>query len=247
MKHRFLPELPLYIQCVGCGYVDESPDIPSSHCQGCGEVLSVSEIWFPDAAYEYAILIEDYDTRPPTDFRKKYFEAVAEENHMEYFCSMTEPEFKPTDDWKPITVLLFRSLFEILLEHFLWKTAWTYCLPSPDAERLASHILDSSWTVSSRISKVYSGVTGHKWKDDIEHLGRQNIGDLLKITADIRNDFIHGNPLAGHQEISLPNRARKAVPELFALFAELANLHIHPRALILRGLKIEQSLPHRPA
>lgn len=239
MRHRFLSNLPLYIQCSGCGYVDKTPETHPSSCQGCNNVLNQGYMWFPDSAYEYAILIEDYHSRPISDLRQQYFEAVAEENLMDYFCSTSEPIPSPTTDWKPITILLFRSLFEVLLEHFLWKIIWTSCLPSPDAERIAEHILNTSWTVSSRINKVYSDITGHKWRDDILQLNHKNLNELLKQTADIRNDFVHSNPFAGHADPHLSDRCRASIPELFELFSELSNLHIYPKTLQLRDLKIE--------
>jgi len=239
MKHRFLPELPVYSQCISCGYVDEVPDTIPATCSGCGQTLSSGYIWFPDTVYEYVILLKDYDARPPTEFRAEYFEAQAEDNVMEYFTSTTEPEFNPTSDWKPVTILLFRSLFELLLEHFLWKVTWIHCLPSPDAEKFADYVLDSEWRVSARLAKVYSTVTNHKWREDITQLGYQQLDKLLQETAKVRNDFVHGNPLAGHATPELPNRVVQAIPELFSLFVKLANMHFHPRALQLRDLRIE--------
>lgn len=237
MRHRFLPELPLYIQCVGCGYIDEAPLEQSFQCRGCGKSFSTSYLWFPDAAYEFAIILADYDARLVSHFRQQYFDAQAVENSMEYFASMTEPEIKPTNDWKPITIILFRSLFELLLEHFLWKVAWIYWLPASDAEVSADAILEKHWTVSSRLNKVYLSVTGHKWKDDVIRLRHQDLAKLLDRTAKVRNEFVHGNPLAGHKDPNLSTKARQALPELFTLFVELANLHFHPRAVQLRDMK----------
>jgi len=239
MKHRFLPELPLYSQCISCGYVNEVPATIPATCSGCAEILSSSYVWFPDTMYEYVILLKDYDSRPPTEFRIEYLKAQAEANMMEYFTSMTEPEFNPTSDWKPITVLLFRSLFELLLEHFLWKVAWIRCLPSPDAEKFADYVLDSEWRISARLSKVYSTVTDHNWQDDIIQLGYQRLDKLLKETAKVRNDFAHGNPLAGSAKTEMPKQVMQSIPDLFNLFIKLANMHFHPRALQLRDLRIE--------
>jgi len=89
------------------------------------------------------------------------------------------------------------------------------------------------------LAKVYSTVTNHKWREDITQLGYQQLDKLLQETAKVRNDFVHGNPLAGHATPELPNRVVQAIPELFSLFVKLANMHFHPRALQLRDLRIE--------
>ena len=236
LKHRFLPNIPIYWQCVSCGYVDEFSEGLQNHlpeCQGCKKQSSEYYEWFPDIVYDYAILLEDYHFRQPTLLRQEYLKTVAIDNAMQYWCSSTEPEFRPTNDLKPITILLFRTIFEILIKHFLWKHIYVSLLPSPDAERYASFILNKDVSVSNQIKSLYPFVTGNKWRIDLDKLGYSRLNNLLIKTAQVRNEFIHENPYSEHEETNLAEQARNAIPELFACFVKLANLHIHPRCLQL--------------
>ena len=232
MKHRFLGHITFYSSCLSCGYVDEAPaDVTTLvNCKGCGRPPDQFEIWFPDTAYQYVMLLEDYHQRPISQLRKDYFEAVREENAYSYWCAQQEPEFKPTDDWQPITILLYRSLFELLLNHFLWKMVYVQLLPSPDAGHYAGFIVDQLSDVNERLGKGYKFITQSRWNDDIKELGYTGLNQLLRETVKVRNEFVHENPLAGHTDLTLAERAKKSVPQLFELFVKLANKYFHPRA-----------------
>lgn len=236
MKHRFLPNLPLYLQCKSCGFVYETPD-RLSLCPACKQEMSAYE-WFPNFIYDYVIMLEDYHLHSPTQMRQDYFKAVKADNWMEYWCSVTSPKYFPSEDLKPITILLFRSIFEALLAHFLWKKIWVSLLPSPDAERYADLVLNNEQSVSKRLFNIYPRVTGNKWINDLNRMGYSSLNKLLQDTARIRNEFIHENPHAGYH-LNVGNQARQSIPILFACFVNLANLYIHPRCLQLRKLKWE--------
>lgn len=161
---------------------------------------------------------------------------------MEYFTSSNEPVFQPTTDWKPVTILIFRSLFELLLDHLLWKLIRVQLLPSFHAEDYASFILSRFPNVSSKRDKCYKFVTGNKWAADIERFGYKDLDNLLKKTVKIRNEFIHENPLAGHNNLSLADNVRQMIPDLFEYFVKLANEYQHPYAKQLCKLEIKKSI-----
>ena len=78
MKHKLLSNIPIYHQCISCGYIEKSMAIENGNfpnCSGCGEEFSRSYIWFPDITYEYTIMIKDYYLREPSMLRKEYFNA----------------------------------------------------------------------------------------------------------------------------------------------------------------------------
>lgn len=241
MGHSFLPYIPIYYQCTSCGYVEGSClglDDVKWKCSKCNLLVPSRYLWFPDTIYEYAIMIEDYFTRCPSKRREKYFETQKEENAYEFWCSMDQPEFKPVEDWKPITILLFRSLFESLIEHFLWNLIYVEILPSVQAEKYAAYILNENQGIGRRVNKTYLNITGNTLKKDMIELGYEELYRLLLKTARIRNEFIHNNPHAGYEDINLSKHVKESVPALISVFVKLANKYIHPVCLRLRDIKI---------
>ncbi|MFE4105813.1 hypothetical protein [Almyronema epifaneia] len=196
--------------------------------------------WFPDTAYEYAILLEDYHSREPSELRKKYFEATHEDNMYQYFASQEPPVFEPTSDWQPITILLFRSIYELLLDHLLWKLIRIELSPSGSAEDYACFVMSQFSSVSAKKDKCYKFVTGNKWSDDIKEFKAQNLDALLEESVKVRNEFIHRNPLAGSNNQDLADRSREAIPDLFELFVKLANKYYYPVAKDLSYIEIKR-------
>jgi len=227
----------MYNSCVTCGFVQEvSRD---KQCEGCGESLYITREWFPDSVYEYVMLLEDYHQRPTSKLRKKYFKAVQEDNEWTAWFEGPESKLNPTQDWQPITILLYRSLFEKLIDHFLWKVMYVHLLPSGNAEAYAYFILDQLPTVSDKIGKGYRFVTnGKKWKDDLKELGFESLDHLLIQTAKVRNEWVHENPVAGYGDLELAQKARESIPSLIELFVKLANKYFHPVALALSKIDI---------
>lgn len=239
MKHRFLPQINIYISCAHCGYVQAAPMDKVRKCAGCGDKLTAFQEWFPDSVYEYAMLLEDYHQRPVSKLRQKYFKASQRENEWAAWIEGKESGFSPTQDWQPITILLYRALFEKLLDHFLWKVMYVHLLPSGNAEAYPYFILDQLPTVSDKIGKGYKFVTnGNKWKDDLKELGFESLDQLLIQTAKVRNEWVHENPIAGHNDLELAQKARESIPSLIELFVQLANKYFHPVALALSKIDI---------
>lgn len=193
--------------------------------------------WFPDTAYEYAVMLEDYHQRPASEMRRAYFEAVAEQNLVDYYTASSEPIPGPTEDWKPVSVLLFRSIFELLLDHLIWKVVWVQLLPSADAPRYADFLLDRFRGASERTQRLYPFVTGSPWQHDLDRLQFSRVGLVIVEAAKVRNSFLHLNPFAGHHEEGVADRVRASVPDLFKMFATLANEYYHPRVVALRRIQ----------
>jgi hypothetical protein len=231
----------MYIACVSCGFVQGTGLRKIKNCDGCGKPLQVAREWFPDSVYEYIMLLEDYHQRPISKLRKRYFKAVQEENWFE-----EEAKLNPTQDWQPITILLYRSLFEKLLDNFLWKVMYVQLLPSDYAESYANFILDQFSTVSDKIGKGYKFVTSRKWKDDLKELGFEDLDQLLIQTAKVRNEWVHENPIAGHNDLELAQKAKESVPSLIELFVKLANKYFHPTMLALSKIEIVNKDDDKP-
>lgn len=230
MKHDFLNEIEIYVESPCCGWIGVIADPTTAQkCAGCDKQLDFWKEWFPEAAYEYAILLEDYHHRPPSDLRTRYFQSVERDNWREYWCSSTPPEFGPTVDWKPTTILLFRSLFELLLDHLLWRLLFIQLLPSSHAGRYPEFIAEQFRSVSSKQGKLYSFITGNTWKYDLDRFGFGDVYNLLQKSGEIRNTFIHEDPLAGHADADLAEQLHVVTPKLFALFARIANEYYHVR------------------
>jgi hypothetical protein len=238
MKHKFLPHITMYISCATCGFVQDSLSDKDERCAGCGEPLRVVHDWFPDSVYEYVMLLEDYHQRPVSKLRKEYFKAVKEDNEWAAWFEGPESKLNPTQDWQPVTILLYRSLFEKLLEHFLWRMMYIQLLPSASAESYPYFILDQLSTISDKIGKGYKFVTGKKWKDDLKELGFESLDQLLIQTAKVRNKWVHESPIAGHNDSELAEKARASIPSMIELFVQLANRYFHPLALSLSKIEI---------
>jgi hypothetical protein len=238
MKHRFLPNIAIYISCAICGFVQESPSDKDEKCAGCGEPLILVHDWFPDSVYEYALLLEDYHQRPVSKLREEYFDAVKEDNEWVAWFEGPESPQNPTQDWQPITILLFRMLFEKFIVHLLWRIMYIQLLPSDYAESYPYFILDQLSTINDKIGKGYKFVTDRKWKDDLKELGFEHLDQILIQTARIRNAWVHEDPIAGHNNTILAEQARIAIPSMFELFVQLANKYFHPLALSLSKIDI---------
>lgn len=237
MKHRFLPHITIYVSCAICGYVQAAPVDEVRECGGCGKKLVSIQEWFPDSVYDYVVLLEDYHQRPVSKLRQEYFEAVKEDNDWAAWFE-GETNFNPTQDWQPITILLFRSLFEKLLDIFLWRMAYIQLLPSAYSESYADFILERLPTVSEKIGKGYKLVANRKWKDDLKELGFESLDQLLVQTAKVRNEWVHESPIAGHTVLDLAEKARESIPSMIELFVQLANKYYHPLAVSLSKIEI---------
>jgi hypothetical protein len=233
MQHDLLEHLPLYEECLYCSYIDQ--DLSGKKCAVCGIQSRETRLWFPEEAYEYVVLLEDYHLKEPSSILQEYLR----DNEWDFWTS-GNPQKKPIADWKPMTILLFRSLFELLLEHCLWKLIRVHLFLSPYATDYANFILKQFSSVTSKKDKCYKFVTGNKWKDDMKRLGYQDLDRLLDQAAVMRNDFIHADPTAGSSVVELANSLRDKVPDLFELFAKIANEYHHPHASDLSKIEIRK-------
>lgn len=240
LRHPFVHHLPHYAETPCCGFVQVAGTLPGARCKACSTPLQIWRPWFPKEVYEYAVILEDYHARPPSELRERYFEATAEDNAFQCWCAESPPELLPTQDWKPVTIMIFRTLFELLLEQFLWRVIHIQLSPSKHAGAHASFELDSAIGVTERFGRLYRFVTDSRWSSDLERLGYSDIDSLLKRTAKTRNAFLHENPYAGGKDRGLAQQSRDNVPRLLELFVHLANEYYHPRAKELRSLEAER-------
>jgi hypothetical protein len=179
-------------------------------------------------AYEYAVLIEDQYQRPISQARSAYFDLVKQDNSWERWMEGGKGD-PPEEEWHPLVVLLFWSLCEYLLNHFLWKVAAIRLHPSKDAAVFGEFLLERARNVRQKL-ELYQFLTGAKWKDDVRRLGFEELDRDILLSSAVRNDFVHQNPHAGARSPELPGRLPAHVPRVFALFKELSNAHFHPRA-----------------
>lgn len=233
MQPDLLHQIPIYGECLYCGYVEQ--DLLSKACLGCGTRSSETRSWFPESAYEYVILLEDYHAQTPSSILTNYFE----DNLYDMWTS-GNPISKPTSDWKPITILLFRSLFELLLDHCLWKLIRVQLCPSPHADDYAYFVLKQFSSISAKKDRCYPFVTQSKWKEDVKKFGFQELDDLLDKAQKIRNQFIHNDPNAGHLVTDFSDSIRGKIPDLFSLFVRIANEYHHPYANDLSKIEIKR-------
>jgi hypothetical protein len=238
MRHVFVHHLPHYAESLCCGFVQVACTTPAGKCQACGTRLSTWRPWFPDEVYEYAVILEDYHGRPPSELRERYFQATVEDNAFQYWCATSPPQFGPTAEWKPVSILLFRAIFEVLLDQFLWRVMHAQVAPSDYAKEYATFLIDRTRGLAERLGSLYKFVTGNKWSNDLKRLGFSDIDDLLLRAARTRNAFLHENPHAGHQDQGLAQEVRDSVARLLELFARLANEYYHPRAKALCGVQV---------
>lgn len=238
MRHLFVHDLPHYVESLCCGFVQVASTKPGAECKACGTPLQRWRPWFPEEIYEYAVILEDYNERTPSELRERYFQATAEDNAFEYWCATEPPEFAPTADWKPVTVLLFRTIFELLLEQFLWRIVHAQVTPSAYAADYATFVLDGTRGAMERLKRLYSFVTASRWSKDLTRLGFSDVDDLLMRAARTRNSFLHEDPHAGHEDEDLAQEARNKIPRLLDLFAHLANEYYHPRVKEFCGVEV---------
>ncbi|NJN71882.1 MAG: hypothetical protein HC799_03230 [Limnothrix sp. RL_2_0] len=235
-NQALLSIIPYYQECLYCGYVDRN--LAGQKCPGYGVVSDETVAHFPESAYEYVILLEDYYQQKPSKVLEEYFE----ENILEMWTSGNpRVKEKPISDWKPMMVILFRSLFELLLDHCLWKLIRVQLCPSPHSKEYAYFLLKQFPSVSAKQGKCYPFVTQSKWKEDLKKFGFQDLDELLKEAARIRNEFIHADdPTSGHHTTDFPERLRSEVPNLFTLFVQIANEYYHPYAEELSKIEVHQ-------
>jgi hypothetical protein len=168
MRHVFVHHLPHYAESLCCGFVQVACTTPAGKCQACGTRLSTWRPWFPDEVYEYAVILEDYHGRPPSELRERYFQATVEDNAFQYWCATSPPQFGPTAEWKPVSILLFRAIFEVLLDQFLWRVMHAQVAPSDYAKEYATFLIDRTRGLAERLGSLYKFVTGNKWSNDLK-------------------------------------------------------------------------------
>jgi hypothetical protein len=127
------------------------------------------------------------------------------------------------------TVVFFCTLGEVLLEHFLKELMIAHRIPRGAMKRL----LDDNLYPKRRIDKLFPALTGRKWKDAIQDLGRQHelpFGDANQFylrAAAARNSFLH----KGNRWAIRPGMQAECVTQtttLILLFAALHNLFVRP-------------------
>lgn len=216
--------------CPACAHIPDDGLTAGQRCGGCDTAVLTCYEAFPAMAYEYAVLIEDQYQRPISQVRKAYFELVKHDNSWERWMEGGKGNF-PEEEWHPLVVLLFWSLYEYLLNHFLWKVATIRLHPSKDAAVFGEFLLERARNTHQKL-ELYQFLTSAKWKDDVRRLGFDELDRDIWLASAVRNEFVHQNPHAGARSSELPDRLRAQVPRLFALFKDLSNAHFHPRAKV---------------
>jgi hypothetical protein len=129
-----------------------------------------------------------------------------------------------------VTLVVFCTLGEVLLERFLWNLMGALNIPPRVLERL----LDDHQFPKDRAYKLFPSLTGEKWQDAVKFVSSDSGVDFEKVlkfyfkTREPRNLFLHkGNRFV--LTSSMPKEILQNTAPLLDLFVRLHNRYIHEK------------------
>jgi hypothetical protein len=127
------------------------------------------------------------------------------------------------------TIILFCTLRESLLNHFLLSLLRARRIPAPDIEK----IFEDNKSAGRKFGRLFTKVVESSWEDAVAEASRlaakdfQPLSDLMKNAVLIRNKFMHeGAGWTATREVatSCINNSFS----LFELFVSFHNLYVRP-------------------
>ena len=199
-----------------CGYCkivdrDDKRGIVGHPCSNCGKPSPDGMWYFPVQIHSLINLMqEQYHLQPPTNTQKRY---------------ILEAEEVPTH--QIAVIILFCTLWEVLIDHFLVNLMSALKLPESVAERL---LADHKYR-DGRIGKLFPSLTGDKWADIMAELTSQSELDFIETekfylrVRDARNEFLHkGNSWAIAAQ--MPEQCLRNLWPSLSLFVSLHNHYV---------------------
>lgn len=197
-----------FMICALCGIVDRerSRIRAGSPCPACGEPAGVARLYYPVSIH---ILVD-----------------LVQESYHSY--ARVGPISGPqTSTIGPI--LFFCTLREALINHLLLE----HMRAQGTKQSLIEKLLDDNKLAHQKFGALFSAVVGTSWTQGVREASLydgadyQAVSDLMKLTASIRNDFLHeGAGWSATRELATECVDR--LPRLFGLFAALHNVYIRP-------------------
>ncbi len=197
-----------FMICARCGIVDRerSRIRADSLCPACGQRAGVARLYYPVSIH---ILVD-----------------LVQESYHSY--ARVGPISGPqTSTIGPI--LFFCTLREALINHLLLENLRA----EGTKQSLIERLLDDNKLAHQKFGALFRAVVGTSWADGVREASLydgtdyQAVSNLMKLTASIRNDFLHdGAGWSASRELATECVDR--LPQLFDLFVALHNVYIHP-------------------
>lgn len=197
-----------FMICARCGIVDRerSRIRVDSPCPTCRQPAGVARLYYPVSIH---ILVD-----------------LVQESYHSY--ARVGPISGPqTSTIGPI--LFFCTLREALINHLLIE----HMRAQRTKQSLIERLLDDNKLAHQKFGALFNAVVGTSWAESVReaslHDGTdyQTISNLMKLTASIRNDFLHeGTGWSATRELATECVDR--LPQLFRLFVALHNVYVRP-------------------
>lgn len=205
-----------FMICTSCEIVDRDHErITVGHlCQNCGVASKGGRGFFPMSVHSLIDLMQDfYHLRHPSEEDAEMSNSGRKSDHQ------------------LAIVILFCTLGEVLLQHFLVNLMSKMVISNNIQERL----LNDNMYVQQRIQKLFPTLTGAKWSKTVEKLSETvelNYMEAMEIYKDAvekRNYFLHrGNIWAIPRD--MPEKCIRQIWPIVNLFVSLHNEFIAKRA-----------------
>ncbi len=217
IKHQKLSTLlSFFMICTSCEIVDRDDEriTVGYKCPRCEVAGNGGRNYFPTSVHSLIDLMQEfYHLKNDADEDLEVPSNQKEENHQ------------------LAVVILFCTLVEVLLQHFLERLMSKMELPQKIQERL----LNDNMNVQQRVQKLFPTLTGAEWNETIEKLSEGVELDYFetikfcKYAAKKRNLFLHrGNKWAIPKD--MPEKCIRQIWPTVNLFISLHNEFIAKRA-----------------
>ncbi len=196
-----------FIICGRCGRVDQGKSrlVVNSNCPACQQQAGFAELYY------------SVNIRVLVDLVQQTFHSNAP------LKSVYGPQAPNIG-----TILLFCTLREALLNHFLQRLLFAQRVPVPIIKKL----FDDNKLANQKF-KLFQAVVGKEWNEAVsvasttENCNFAQISDLMKVSAEIRNKFMHeARGWDATREVATD--CVNGLKPLFNLFVVLHNIYICP-------------------
>ncbi len=210
IKHQKLSTLlSFFMICTSCKIVDRDDEriTVGYQCPRCGVAGSGGRGYFPMSVHTLIDLMQEF----------YHLKQNPDEDSV-------KPSTQSEGNHRLAVVILFCSLVEILLQHFLEGLMNKMGLSQKIQERL----LNDNLTEQQRIQKLFPSLINAKWKETLENLNKQVELDYIeaiefyKHVVEKRNIFLHrGNKWAIPKD--MPEKCIHQIWPIINLFVSLHN------------------------
>lgn len=201
--------LSFFMICASCKIVDSDMNRMEVgyKCQKCGVASAGATNHFPITVHNLIDLMQEfYHLKHGTDEDSEVPNTQKEGNHQ------------------LAVVILFCTLGEVLLQHFLERLMTNMGLP----QRIQERLLNDNINVQQRVKKLFQTLTGAKWNKTIEKLSERveldyvETSKFFKDVAEKRNLFLHrGNKWVIPKD--MPEKCLRQIWPIINLFVLLHN------------------------